>query len=119
MTRKAAEQVTTVGSDIGKNTFHVIGLDTEGNITLRRKLSRSQVMVRLANLPPCLIGMEACVGAHHLSRQLVALGHNARLMPAQNVKPFLRGCKYVRTRETSSLISISERESVFNDQRST
>ena len=115
MTRKAAEQVTTVGSDIGKNTFHVIGLDTEGNIALRRKLSRSQVMVRLANLPPCLIGMEACVGAHHLSRQLVALGHNARLMPAQYVKPFLRGCKYVRTRETSSLISISER----NDQRST
>jgi transposase len=67
MSRKAAEQVTTVGSDNGKNTFHLIGLDTEGSIALRRKLSRSQVIVRLANLPQCLIGMEACVGAHHLS----------------------------------------------------
>ncbi len=70
MTRKATDQVTTIGIDIGKNTFHLIGLDAEGNIVLRRKLSRSQVIVRLANLPPCLIGMEACVGAHHLSRQL-------------------------------------------------
>ena len=93
MARKANNQVTTIGIDIGKNTFHLIGLDAVGNIALRRKLSRSQVMVRLANLPPCLIGMEACVGAHHLSRQLQALGHDARLMPAQYVKPFLRGQK--------------------------
>ncbi len=93
MTRKATEQVTTIGIDIGKNTFHLIGLDGAGNIVLHRKLSRSQVMVRLANLPPCLIGMEACVGAHHLSRQLQALGHDARLMPAQYVKPYLRGQK--------------------------
>jgi transposase len=93
MTRKATKQVTTIGIDIGKNTFHLIGLDAEGKIALRRKLSRSQVLVRLANIPPCLIGMEACVGAHHLSRQLSALGHDARLMPAQYVKPYLRGQK--------------------------
>jgi transposase len=93
MTRKATDVVTTIGIDIGKNTFHLIGLDAEGNIALRRKLSRSQVIVRLANLPPCLIGMEACVGAHHLSRQLQGLGHDARLMPAQYVKPYLRGQK--------------------------
>jgi len=93
MARKATDQVTTIGIDIGKNTFHLIGLDGAGNIVLRRKLSRSQVIVRLANLPPCLIGMEACVGAHHLSRQLQALGHDARLMPAQYVKPYLRGQK--------------------------
>ena len=93
MARKATDQVTTIGIDIGKNTFHLIGFDADGNIVLRRKLSRSQLMVRLANMPPCLIGMEACVGAHHLSRQLVALGHDARLMPAQYVKPFLRGQK--------------------------
>ncbi len=74
MARKATDQVTTIGIDIGKNNFHLIGLDGAGNIVLRRKLSRSQVVVRLANLPPCLIGMEACVGAHHLSRQLQALG---------------------------------------------
>ena len=61
MTRKAAEQVTTIGIDIGKNSFHLIGLDGAGNIVLRRKLSRRQVIVRLVNLPPCLIGMAACV----------------------------------------------------------
>ncbi len=87
MARKPTDQVTTIGIDIGKNTFHLIGLDGDGNIVLRRKLSRSQLMVRLANMPPCLIGMEACVGAHHLSRRLVALGHDARLMPARYVKP--------------------------------
>ena len=90
MARKATDQVTTIGIDIGKNSFHLIGLDAGRNIGRRRKLSRSQMMVRLANLPPCMIGMEACVGAHHLSRQLVALGHDARLMPVQYVKPFLR-----------------------------
>ena len=65
----------------------------EGSIVLRRKLSHTQAEVRLANLPPCLIGMEACVGAHHLSRRLSALGHDARLMPARYVKPFLKGQK--------------------------
>ena len=69
-----AEAVATIGIDIGKNTFHLIGLDRNGAIVLRQKLSRSQVEARLANMPPCLIGMEACVGAHHLSRQLKALG---------------------------------------------
>ena len=57
-------------------------LDDRGAIVLRqKKWSRGQIEARLANLPPCLIGMEACVGAHHLSRKLKALGHDARLMP--------------------------------------
>ncbi len=63
------EAVATIGIDIGKNTFHLIGLDRKGAIVLRQKLSRGQVEARFANMPPCLIGMEACVGAHHLSRQ--------------------------------------------------
>jgi transposase len=92
MSRKNSNPAV-IGIDIGKNTFHLIGLDAAGNIVLRRKLSRRQLMVRLVNLPTCLIGMEACVGAHHLSRQLVALGHDARLMPAQYVRPYLRGQK--------------------------
>src|SRR2546430_1490149 len=79
------EAVATLGIDIGKNTFHLIGLDRKGAIVLRQKLSRGQVEARLANMPPCLIGMEACVGAHHLSRQLKAHGHDARLMPAKYV----------------------------------
>jgi len=70
--------IAVIGIDIGKNSFHVVGLDDRGAIILRQKWSRSQVQVRFANIPPCLIGMEACVGAHHLSRQLQALGHNAR-----------------------------------------
>ena len=90
---KKSSTPAVIGIDIGKNTFHLIGLDAAGNVVLRRKLSRAQLSVRLVNLPPCLIGMEACVGAHHLSRQLQALGHDDRLMPAQYVKPYLRGQK--------------------------
>jgi transposase len=93
MARKSTPLVTTIGIDIGKNAFHVIGLDSDGHIVLRCKLSRNQVVARFANLPPCLIGMEACVGAHHLSRRLRTLGHDARLMPSQYVKPFLKGQK--------------------------
>ncbi len=87
--KTASGIVTTMGIDIGKNTFHLIGMDARGAIALRQKLSRGQVEVRLANMPPCLIGMEACVGAHHLSRRLLALGHDVKLMPARYVKPFL------------------------------
>jgi transposase len=60
---------------------------------LRQKWSRGQVEARLVNLPPCLIGMEACTGAHHLSRKLQALGHDARLMPAKYVRPYSKGEK--------------------------
>ena len=85
--------VTVIGIDIGKNSFHVIGLDRDGALVLRQKWSRGQVEARLANMPPCLIGMEACVGAHHLSRKLKALDHNARLMPAKYVRPYSKGQK--------------------------
>jgi transposase len=87
------EAVATIGIDIGKNTFHLVGLDRNGAIVLRQKLSRRQVEARLANTPRCLIGMEACVGAHHLSRQLKAYGHDARLMPARYVRPYSKGQK--------------------------
>jgi transposase len=80
------EAVPTIGIDIGKNTFHLIGLDKMGAIVLRQKLSRNQVDTRLANMPRCLIDTEACVGAHHLSRQLKALGHDARPTPARYSK---------------------------------
>jgi transposase len=70
----------TIGIDIGKNTFHLVGLDQRGAIMLRQKLSRGQVVVRLANMQPCLVGMEACVGAHHLSRRLLALARDVKLV---------------------------------------
>jgi transposase len=85
--------IATLGIDLGKNTFHLVGQDQRGAIVLRLKLSRPQLTQRLANIPPCLIGMEACAGAHHIGRHLQALGHNVRLMPAQYVKPFLKGHK--------------------------
>src|SRR5215472_2321912 len=85
--------IAVIGIDIGKNAFHVVGLNGRGAIVLRQKWSRGQVEARLANMPPCLIGMEACVGAHHLSRPLRALGHDARLMPAKYVRPYLKGQK--------------------------
>jgi transposase len=93
MSTKLNTAIAVVGIDIGKNSFHVVGLDLHGAIVLRQKWSRGQVETRLANLPPCLIGMEACVGAHHLSRKLRSLGHEARLMPAKYVRPYSRGQK--------------------------
>ena len=93
MSNQSNSTVATMGIDIGKNSFHVVGLDQRGAIVLRQKWSRGQVEARLANLPPCLIGMEACVGAHHLSRKLTALGHDARLMPAKYVRPYSKGQK--------------------------
>jgi transposase len=72
---------------------HVVGLDRRGAIVLRQKWSRGQVEARLAAMPPCLIGMEACVGAHHLSRKLQGYGHDARLMPAKYVRAYSKGQK--------------------------
>jgi transposase len=85
--------IAVVGIDIGKNSFHVVGHDERGAIVLRQKWSRGQVEARFANMPPCLVGMEACVDAHHLSRKLKALGHDARLMPAKYVRPYSKGQK--------------------------
>jgi transposase len=87
MSQKLNAAIAVIGIDIGKNSFHIVGHDHHGAIVLRQKWSRGQVETRLANLPPCLIGMEACVGAHHLSRKLQMLGHDARLMPAKYVRP--------------------------------
>jgi transposase len=85
--------VATIGVDIGKNTFHLVGLDERGTIVLRTKVSRGQLTRRLANLPRCLVGLEACCGAHHIAREIEALEHDVRLIPAQYVKPFLKGHK--------------------------
>jgi transposase len=93
MSNKSNATIATMGIDIGKNSFHVVGLDQRGAIVLRQKWSRGQIEARLANVPPCLIGMEACVGAHHLSRTLQSLGHDARLMPAKYVRPYAKGQK--------------------------
>src|SRR6266850_1684265 len=93
MSSKLNTTIAVVGIDIGKNSFHIVGHDERGAIVLRQKWSRGQVEARFANMPPCLVGMEACVGAHHLSRKLNSLGHNARLMPAKYARPYSKGQK--------------------------
>ena len=93
MSKKSNLTVATMGIDNGKNSFHVVGLDRRGAIVIRQKWSRGQIETRLANTPSCLIGMEACVGAHHLSRKLQAHGHDARLMPAKYVRAYNKGQK--------------------------
>jgi transposase len=83
--------VQTIGIDLGK--FHVVGLDQPGNVVLKRRPSRSQLLHQLANTPACLIGMEACCGAHYLGAALIAQGHEVRLIPPQFVRPFVKSNK--------------------------
>jgi transposase len=84
---------TTIGLDIAKNVFQVHGVDAHGKVTLRKQLKRSQVLAFFANLPPCRIGLEACSGAHYWARELIKLGHDARLISPQFVKPYVKGNK--------------------------
>lgn len=94
MPAKSTEStVVTIGIDVGKTVFHLIGFDKRGAIVLRVKLSRAQLARRLSDTPRCLIGLEACAGSHFIARQLADLGHDVRLIPAQYVKPFLKGHK--------------------------
>ena len=83
-------KVTTMGMDLAKNVFVVHGVDTAGKTVLKKSLRRDQVMAFFANLPACLIGMEACGSAHFWARQLQALGHEVRLMAPQFVKPYVK-----------------------------
>ena len=85
--------VRTIGIDLGKTVFHVVGLDQAGNVVMKKRLSRSQLLRQLVNIPPCLIGMEACCGAHQLGAALVAQGHEVRLIPPQFVRPFVKSNK--------------------------
>ena len=82
--------VTTVGIDLAKNVFQVHGVDARGKVVLRKQLKRHQLAAFVANLPPCLIGMEACASAHHWARTLQRFGHTVRLMPPQYVKPYVK-----------------------------
>lgn len=84
---------TTIGLDLAKGVFQVHGVDAHGKVALRKQLKRSQVLAFFANLPSCLVGMEACGGSHHWARELGKLGHATKLMPPQYVKPYIKGSK--------------------------
>ena len=87
-------QVTTIGLDIAKNVFQVHGVDQHGKVVLRKRLSRGRVLAFFANLPRCVIGLEACGGAHYWARELTKLGHEVRLMPPQYVRPYVKTNKH-------------------------
>ena len=86
-------KITTVGIDLAKNVFQVHGVDERGKAVLKKQLKRHQVLVLFSNMPPCLIGMEACGGAHFWARRLQAQGHTVRLMAPQFVKPYVKSNK--------------------------
>ena len=87
-------QVTTIGLDIAKSVFQVHGVDARGRVVLRKRLARGRVLAFFANLPRCLIGLEACGGAHYWARELSRLGHEVRLMPPQYVKAYVKTNKH-------------------------
>ncbi len=86
-------EVSVIGLDLAKNVFQLHGVDAHGKVVLRRRLRRAQVEEFFATLPPCLVGMESCPGAHHWARVLQRLGHRARIMPADYVRPYRKGGK--------------------------
>jgi transposase len=94
MPRKSdLSSLTAIGIDAGKNSLHLIGLDVKGAIVLKEKVARSGAVARLANVAPCLIGIEAGMGTHYLARELGALGHDVRQVPAFYAKPFRQAHK--------------------------
>ena len=83
-------QITTIGLDIAKNVFQVHGIDAAEKVVVRKQLRRGQMMEFFEALAPCLVGMEACATSHHWARELTKLGHQVRLMPAKDVKAYVK-----------------------------
>jgi transposase len=83
-------KITTVGIDLAKNVFQIHGVNEHGKTVLKKQLKRDQMAEFFVNLPPCLIGMEACGSAHHWARKLEGFGHTVKLMAPQFVKPYVK-----------------------------
>jgi transposase len=83
-------QITTIGLDIAKNVFQVHGIDASEKVVVRKQVRRSQVLEFFKALPRCLVGMEACATAHYWARELTKLGHQVGLMPAKDVKAYVK-----------------------------
>lgn len=94
MNQKHAEQdIAVLGIDLGKRSFHLHGVDRSGKAIIRKKMNRRALLSFMTSLKPCRVGMEACGGSHHWARQFQALGHEARLMSPQLVKPYVKSNK--------------------------
>src|SRR4029450_11704874 len=87
-------EITTIGLDLAKHVFQVHGIDAEGTTVLRKRLRRGQVLAFFSRIPRCVVGLEACATAHYWARELGALGHEVRLMPAQDVKAYHKPHKH-------------------------
>src|SRR3989440_11373969 len=113
-------QITTIGLDIAKNVFQVHGIDAAEKVIVRKQLRRGQIIGFFEALAPCLVGMEACATSHHWARELRKLGHEVRLMPAKDVKAYVKrnkndavdaeaGCEAVR-RPTMRFVQVKSAE---------
>ena len=130
--------VTTIGPDLAKSMFQVHGVDGEGRVALKRRIRRRDLLAFIGGLPPCLVGMEACSSAHHWARELVALGHDVRLIPPQYAKPHVKRNKTdaadaeaiceavsrpnmrfvpIKTRESQGLLTLHRVRSLLARQR--
>src|ERR1700745_1937372 len=88
--RRCSMEIRTIGIDLGKTVFHLVGVNVRGEVVVRKKCSRTQVLRFTSNLRECLIGIKACGGSHFLGRALREQGHDVRLSPAQYVKPYVK-----------------------------
>jgi len=93
MAKNSIDELMSIGIDIGKDTFHLVGFDKEGQLVLRKKIKRLALVASFETLPRCIVGMEACLSAHFVSRTLRGLGFEPRIIPAIYVKPFIKGQK--------------------------
>jgi len=84
------KEVVTAGLDLAKNVFQIHAIGSDGEVLVRRKLRRAEVLRFFTDLPACLVGIEACASAHYWGRELMALGHEVRLMPPAYVKPYVK-----------------------------
>ncbi len=132
------KEAITIGVDIAKSVFQIHGVDAEGEPVIRRQLRRRQVLPFFKKHPPCLVGIEACATAHHWGREIAALGHEVRLMPARYVKAYVKRNKNdaadaeaiceavtrpsmrfveIKTREQQSVLMLHRTRQLFVRQR--
>src|SRR6516164_1552963 len=91
--RRKGMEISVLGVDLGKNVCGVVGLDASGAVVMRRRMRRETLITLAEKLPACIVGMEACCGAHHLGRLFVAHGHDVRLMSPEYVRPYVKAQK--------------------------
>ena len=87
------KDITVLGIDLAKNVFQLHGINVKGKCVLKRRLSREKLIEFMAQLSPCLVGIEACGGAHYWARLFIEMGHNVKMMAPQFVKPYVKSNK--------------------------